>query len=241
MRKIARWTIGKTNSLGEECLRQSVRRFKILYPEFEIIVCCNNLADNQRLGLNNLNVEIYDQKSNELDYPLVDVNSPFGWKGSMPGWGWKLLPPRLSINSHELWIDNDVIVRERIPSIDKWLESNRSLVSLAHQRAYGVFDQEVPGNTPYCAGFFGLPPGFDFNSRILHHCKKLNGRPLGYYDEQGVTVSCLLEADPIVIPETELSVVKILKKPYSNALHFIGLNRTNDHKPWSDYKCYTLM
>jgi hypothetical protein len=240
MRKIARWTIGRTNSLGEECLRHSVRRFKVLYPEFETIVCCNNLTDKQRSNLNLLNVEIHDQSSNELDYPLVDVNSPLGWKGSMPGWGWKLLPPRLEIDSYELWIDNDIIVRERVPSIDQWIGSNRSLISLSHQRAYGVFEKEIKGDICYCAGFFGLPPGFDFNSRILHHCKKLFG-PLGHYDEQGITVLCTLETDPIIVPVEELSVVKALKKPYSNALHFIGLNRTDDHKSWSDYKCYTLM
>ena len=241
MKKIARWTIGKTNVLGEESLKLSLRRFRVIYPEFETIICCNNLTHEQRLRLNCLGCQIHDQSSEELNYPLVSIDAPIGEKNSMPGWGWKLLPPRLHMQSYELWIDNDVIVRERMPSIDKWICSDRSIVSLAHKKAYGVFDQEIPGNTPYCAGFFGLPPDFDFNSRILHYCKKLNGNPLGYYDEQGVTVSCLLEANPIVIPENELSVIKCLKKPYPNAMHFIGINRTENHKIWSDYKCYTLM
>jgi hypothetical protein len=237
MKPLARWTIGKTNDLGEETLRQSVKRFKIIYPEFDLIICCNNLNKSQRLRLNNLNVKVHDQNALELDYPLTPVNYPPGWKHSMPGWGWKLVPPRMRIESHELWIDNDVIIFERLDSIDEWLSSNkRSIISDGLQRAYGIFDQDIPSNIKFCAGFFGLPPCYDFAKNISKLCKRLNGEPLGYYNEQGITVLSVLQNNPIVTSEIEL-IKKISKKRYKG-MHFIGVNRTKDHTAWKDYKCY---
>lgn len=241
MRPLARWTIGMTNHLGEETLRHSIRRFRTLYPEFDLVVCCNNLKDNQKERLKFLNVNIHEQHEHELDYPLTPVTEPSGWKCSMPGWGWKLVPPRLRFDSHELWIDNDIIIRKRLPSIDKWLKTDRSIISKGSKRCYGIYDDDIPHDTNYCAGLFGVPPYFDFSECILRHCKKLNGNTLGYYDEQGVTVLSVLEKDPFVLSLHELSIVKNLVKPYPRGLHFTGVNRTEDHKLWNDYKCYLLM
>jgi hypothetical protein len=237
MKPLARWTIGKTNELGEETLRHSIKRFKILYPEFDLIICCNNLTDSQRLKLNYLNVKIHDQQPFELDYPLVPVDAPPGWKYSMPGWGWKLVPPRLRIRSHELWIDNDLIILERLPSIEQWLSSEkRSIISDGLQRAYGIFDEDIPSNINFCAGFFGLPPNYDFSENIKKLCKKLKGEPLGYYDEQGITVLSVIQNDPIIASEIE--IIKKITKLHYKGMHFIGVNRTKNHEAWKDYKCY---
>jgi hypothetical protein len=241
MKPIARWTFGKSSMLGIETLRQSVRRFRKLYPEFDLIVCHNNLTIGQKDLLLQLGVPLHEQKTNELKYELMNVDSPPGWKSAAPGWGWKLAPPRLRFSSHELWIDNDIVILERLPSIDIWLNSSRSIISTAHQRAYGIFDDSIKEGLVCSAGFFGLPPGYDFENRIYHFCQKLNGKPLGYYDEQGVTVSCVLECDPVIVPYDELTTVKELTKPFAKGLHFIGVNRTEHHENWEKYKCCILM
>ena len=241
MKPLARWTIGKTNELGEETLTHSIRRFKKIYPEFDLIICYNNLNDNQINNLKKLNIKIHKQSSEEFNYPLMSIDSPPGWKHSMPGWGWKLVPPRLRESSHELWIDNDLIIFDRLPSIDLWLSSKRSIISEGLQRAYGIFDEFVPADKTLCAGFFGLPPNYDFSSKIYHLCKKLNNVPLGHYDEQGITTLAVLEKNPIVAPLSEIKIIKKLTKPYPKAMHFIGVNRTSDHEAWKDYKCYLLM
>lgn len=241
MKPLARWTLGKTTKLGEETLTQSVKRFKKIYPEFDLIICYNNLSNNQIINLKKLNVKLYEQNSCDLNYPLESVNSPPGWKHSMPGWGWKLLPPRLRISSHELWIDNDLIIRERLPSIDKWLNTNKSIISEGSKRAYGIFEEDIPSNNTLCAGLFGLPPNYNFANKIESCCIKLNGTPLGYYNEQGITVLAVLENNPLIVPLSEVSIVKVLKKPYAKAMHFIGVNRSEEHQAWKDYKCYLMM
>lgn len=240
-RPLARWTIGAVIDQGFETLRQSIRRFRLLYKEFDLVVCRNNLESHQKRWLDRLGVELHTQKESDLGYPIASAKDPPGWKSSMPGWGWKLVPPRLRISSHELWIDNDIVFRERLPSIDEWLDTGRSIISTGLQRAYGVFDDQIKDETPYCAGFFGLPPGLDFGERIRYYCLRLEGKPLGYYDEQGVTVSVVLENNPVIVPFSELSIIKKLTKPYTKAMHFIGVNRTTNHEAWNQYKCSLLM
>lgn len=239
-RPLARWTIGGVIDQGFETLTHAVRRFGTLYPEFDRIVCFNNLKDGQRERLDRLGVRLHAQRAEEFPHPLVSADAPPGWKFSMPGWGWKLVPLRLRPGGHELWIDNDIIVRERLPSIDRWLGSSAAIVSSGLQRAYGCYEDAIPPDAVYCVGFFGLPPGHDFEAAVRRHLPRIGG-PLGYYDEQGLTVSCLMELDRIVVPQEELAIVKRLTRPFAKGLHFIGVNRTHDHEAWGEYKCYTTI
>lgn len=241
MKPLARWTFGEVTPPGEETLRHSVRRFRIIYPEFDLVVCHNNLTKDQRSRLDSLDVPLYEQSVSDLDYPLVPAGSPPGHKRSMPGWGWKLCPPRLRPEAHELWIDNDLIVRERLPTVDEWLKTDRTLISKGLRREYGDYEDVIPPQHVFCAGFFGLPPGFDFADSIRRHCQLLRGRPLGYYNEQGVTSCAVLERDVMVVPLSEIDVVKKLERPLAKGLHFIGVNRSHRHDEWERYKCCTLM
>lgn len=244
MRPLARWTFGKVKDPGpgEETLLACVKRFKVVYPEFDCIICYNNVSNRQLAILKKLNVDLHKQTETELEYPLESVNLPEGWKGAMPGWGFKLCPPRLRLESHELWIDNDVVIRERLRAIDRWLKSDGTLIASGHnnnRKIYGKFDHLVPSNVVCCAGLFGLPPGFDFESRIVQKCHSvLGGKPLGYYDEQGLVSAIVIEHNPhIVIPANQfLNVKEYVKKPFPSALHFIGANRFHSHREWQDYR-----
>jgi hypothetical protein len=241
MRPLARWTFGNCSLAGEEILKHSLKRFSVLYPEFDRVVCYNNLKPGQLEMLQTLDTPLYKQSEADLNYPLVPASAEPGWKYSMPGWGWKLCPPRLRPESQELWIDNDIMILRRMPALDDWLGKDVCLISEGLQRAYGDFDDQIPIGTHYCAGFFGLPPHFDFASKIDTSCKRLAGKPLGYYNEQGLVVTVVLEAGHLLVPQSQLRIVKKLEKPYSAGLHFIGANRTRTHEPWEQYKCYMLI
>ena len=228
---------------GEEVFQMAVKRFRALYPEFDYIICYNNLRSPDQLNrLKKMGVILYEQKSSDLDYPLMPVSAPQGWKGAMPGWGWKLCPPRLRSESHELWVDNDLIIRERLPEIDRWLNSDKGIIAAGHRRDdmyYGSFSANVKGN--YSAGFFGLPPHFDFNSEIIRRCQEiLKGEPLGYFDEQGL-VSAIITSNEHIVAHNVKIVKRLPTKPFPKAIHFITTNRFNTHDDWREYKCSILI
>jgi len=227
---------------GEEVLRQAVRRFRVLYPEFDYIICYNNLRDGQLRKLRRLGIDLYLQHSSELNYPLTPVTEPDGWKGAKAGWGLKLCPPRLRLEAHELWVDNDLIIRKRLPSIDAWLQREHAfLIAKGHRRMYGDFDNEVPERPICSAGLFGLPPRFNFQAEIVRRCrKKLDGKPLGYYDEQGLVASIVMNNEYVMAKEVQI-VKGVPRKPLPLALHFIGTNRYHTHDDWQEYKCDTMM
>ena len=245
MRPLIRWTFGMVEKPGFEVFRMAVKRFRAIYPEFDCVICYNNLRERDHLEvLKNMGVDLYEQSTSDLNYPLMPVEKPLGWKGAMPGWGWKLCPPRLRRESHELWVDNDLLIRERLPEIDQWLDSKMSIISKGHRydmRYYGEFADLVPKNKSCSAGFFGLPPHFDFESAIAEKCQQvLKGRPLGYFDEQGLVTAIVTNQDHIIAHNVEMIKGPVVK-PLPKAMHFIATNRLPEHDDWRDFKCSILI
>lgn len=241
MRPLARWTFGCCNSNGEEALRLSVRSFKRLHPEFDQIVCYNHTTDLQIRMLKRLGVELRCQTEEDCPCKLVDVSKGFGEDWSMPGWGWKLCPLRLRESSKELWVDNDIIFRERIPSVSEWLKtSDQAIISSAHKRSYGN-TLIIPESLPVCAGFFGVPEGGEFVQKATEAIGRYGGREVGYWDEQAIVAFSVLSMRHMVIPMGQLAIVKEIPEVLPSALHFIGLNRTDPHQTWNQYKCYTTL
>jgi hypothetical protein len=201
------------------------------------------MHEDQLSWLKSRNVDLYPQSEKELNYPLTSVESPTGWKGAMPGWGWKLSPPRLRPTGHELWVDNDLIIRERMPAIDSWLKSNKFLISKGYRykpEYYGNFAHLVPQES-YCAGMFGLPPNFDFEQEIYKICNQvLKGEPLGYFDEQGLVAAIVTSHPHLVVQDIE-TVKSLPSKPLARALHFITTNRYNTHEDWKNFRQSIVM
>lgn len=245
MRPLIRWTFGRVKRPGQEVFQMALRRFRAIYPEFDCVVCYNNLMyPDQLRWLQRLNVPLYRQDTEDLEYPLMSVEEPSGWKGAMPGWGWKLCPPRLRPDAHELWVDNDLIIRQRLPEINRWLKSKKFIIAKGHRynpEYYGNFAHLVKDQKKYCAGLFGLPPNFDFKKEILRLSKKvLQGKPLGYYDEQGL-VTAIVTSRPHITAHHVETIKRLPEKPLPMALHFITTNRYHTHEDWKNYKCSILM
>jgi len=242
MKALARWTCGLVTQPGLEILVASLRRFRVIYPEFDSIICCNNLKEQQLDFIQkNLHADLYFQDPTELGYPLTPVTAPLGWKSAFPHWGIKLCPPRLRIESHELWLDNDIMVRARVPSIDRWLQSDKCIIATGHGKQYEEFDSLIPPDKICSAGFFGLPPGYDFGKELVETCNRmLKGLPLGYYNEQGLVVYTVTNKPHIMAPMEDVFIVKHMPdKPLPPAMHFIGSNRQDRHEHWSQYRLYS--
>lgn len=245
MRPLIRWTLGSVKKMGAEVFLHSMELTRRTYPECDFVVCCNNNADTSLIK----DVDIYEQKIGEVGYPLEEPNKnkPINMPGvdgnatETTASGWKLSPPRLRINAHELWIDNDIVIRKRIPELDRWLTSsgNSGIISEGNGRFYGLFDKYIPPQFRLCAGFFGLSPQVDFQSMILERCKLLNGKPLGGYDEQGLVCDIVVDLPQfIVVPSQSLCIAEFdLPDKLPPAIHFVGSNRkNNNHKGWNKYK-----
>ncbi len=229
---LARWTIGPVSSLGFDILKTSVKMFADKYPEFDRVVCFNHI---DRGKLYALDAELIDQHSESQIFALRDPDSN-GEEAS--GCGWKLVPPRLRPDAHELWIDNDIVIMERIATIDQWLGLNTGIISsgIGRNRMYGRFDKAVPDHLHLCAGLFGLPPQFDFERAIFWAKDEL---PLGGYDEQGLTTSIVTSIDGLlIVPPVDLLIVEDVAELPSilpKGLHFVGANRKPWHRAWSHF------
>ena len=136
-------------------------------------------------------------------------------------------------DSHEIIVDNDVIIEKRLDEIDTFLSSDRKLLMCeAYLRQFGRFSNALPVNIKLNTGLYGMPPGFDLASKI-------NSFGIGewedYFDEQGATSLALYSDDLIVIPLSKVSVnacPEYIKA--SHGTHFVGINRGWDG-PWNQY------
>lgn len=240
MKKIARWTIGPVSSIGFDILLESLRFFSKIYPEIERVICFNNI-DPSLLKMASKFADVLEQKGEDVGCLLTPPDANVE---EASGCGWKLSPPRIDIESHELFIDNDVVIRERLPQIDEWLTSSKGIISQGQgrKRMYGRFDSFISKEIHVCAGVFGLPPYFNFFEMINQKIQFLNGVTLGGFDEQGLTSSIIVNmSDYLLIPNTSLVISEDhvgFPQIMPSAIHFVGANRKPWHRGWKAYKSF---
>lgn len=208
------------------------------YPEFKRVVCYNHMEWPIDL---NFDVPLYQQQVSDFAYPLTPRDGVNRYGGT-PASGWKLCPPRLNPEGPELFLDNDIVIHNRMPSIDRWLEEGGGIISEGLHRIFGIFERYVPKGVQACAGFFGVPKGFDLERQALDYCRllKLCNLTLGDYDEQGLVAAVITNMDKFsVVPLTEVAICenwhKVCPSPLPPAIHFVGANRKEYHGPWCDF------
>jgi len=236
---IARWTIGSTLTTGIRILEESVRLFDSLY-KLKKYICYNNIKLSKIQHLSKYGVKFVNQHLHPA--PIYEsVNET-----------WKYRPARLNIDSHEIFIDNDLVITSKIPKIDQFLQTNRSLMLKGRRRYYGKYDHLIDKNLKINTGIFGLPPYFDLEKEMKEICKFdsinkwVQNREKGLFDDQGIITACLQKLNPIIINENEIFNYdcNFEEKPDDAVVgfHFINANRTT-HKGWIDYvnnKCKLL-
>lgn len=212
---------------GFKCLSISIANFLKLY-DAEAVVCYNGLNREQTADVESIGVRCINQN----DYKNCIGIPPIGV-------AWKLYPPRLSPNTHELFIDNDLIVEERIEEIDRFLAGDMTLLLQETTRHYGRFERHVPPDYCINSGVFGVPPGFPFGNYINFYTSSWEencGHASRTWDEQGLVAAILLSYKrSVIIPHTTITNCEKKYTP-SKGMHFIGLNRRTFHTPFADYK-----
>lgn len=227
IKPLVRWTIGgDIHRAGFDILKKSVRSFISLYKnQFDYVVCYNNFKWEDELK--DLNVFLYKQfHCEEMEYKPHGV-------------AWKLYPPRLRENSHEIFIDNDVLFHSKSESIDEFLKStDLTVISTGVKINYGKYINLVPDfSVPANSGVFGLPPKFPFRYLIKKYQNNDKNRQWeDYFDEQGLVACCLLNHySNKIIPMSEISFCGLDLFFSTSAYHFAGANK-GYLKAWNHFK-----
>lgn len=220
MKPLFRITLGSVSKYGIYLAKTNYKLLKKNYPEADIVFCCNNSSEN-----------IVNKFSCDIIYQQNYINSiscqPF--KES-----WKLYPPRLRLNSHEIVLDNDILLLKRIPEIDEFLKSEKALLLNAQRRVYGSFCDLVKKDLNINSGIYGMPPNYDFKLEIEALLKKIPKKLFDVWcDDQGIVAGCLQQIPHIIIksvkncrPEEEIRT-SVLN---DYGFHLIGANRNmSDH------------
>ena len=224
-----RWNVGPINKEGLKCLEMSIRSFQDLYPNHQYNICYNQI---EKSNFKLKNVILHDQKIYLNHFPICPSN---GYQVH-----WKLYPPKLESNTHEIVIDNDIIIFKKIKEIDLFLENNNyTLLYQGLNKLHGTFDSSIPKGIRINSGIYGTPPNFNF----IENINKLNIKKWkNKYDEQGLISSILLKNNRYyIIPLTCVPIlesdfkIENLTHPLCCGYHFVGLNSNKNHKSWKDY------
>lgn len=219
-RPLVRWTVGNTNALGMRCLKRAIRAWRHLYGQrFDMMVCHNNMTPGQMAELRKLDVELVNQHAFANRLPL---RPPAGRNPC-----WKLYPPRLRPGSHEIVIDNDVLLHRPLPAVEELLSNNQLFVTEAVLRSYGQFDPVVPNGLNVNTGMYGLPPGFDLEGKVTEVLKRgIIQQWKGHLDEQGLLALVFATERAKIVRLADISVLHP-SVPYAMGkcgVHFVGLN-----------------
>lgn len=227
---LIRYTIGgNPKKAGEEILRYSIYRIKqILEDKVDIVLCYNNISPKR---FADLQIDMIDQSMYQeyLPYPPKGV-------------AWKLYPPRLRLESHEIFIDNDFVL-EKIPQeIDKFLSSDNYFFGIEglHSNTHGRFHKWPYGAT-FNSGIFGIPPNFDFANEI----SKRTDDDFGWvdrHDEQGLVGTILFQQKNFIqIGKDKIGIFE-REEPKDDLFgyHFVMSNYIESNS-WHIYKMKNLM
>lgn len=251
-----RWTVGNCLKQGLEILAESIKRTTAALGvnNWDWIVCYNGLTLNNleflQSSIGQLPVQFVGQ--NWATCPVPDNcqtprrrDGSFEWNGNKCGGTmWKVCPARMRMETHEIVMDNDVVLLRKFPQIDEFLAHTDKVLLLEEPiRFYGRYDCLFPADPPFFnSGFMGLPPGFDFATLIHETWKKHGGyENLSQADEQGLLTYTLSRYPNVRV--SPLQMVEVLHRDYQTkitgkeqAIHFTQANRIDNHHTWREYK-----
>ena len=216
---------------GFNCLKEAVEAFSNLYANVDLMICHNQLKNYQIAELEKIGIPLHEQ-----------IHSGDGFDPH--GVAWKLYPRRLRKDGHEIVIDNDILIKEKIPQIDEFFSSNSTLVYEAAKPMYGQLAKFVPKTPCVNSGIYGMPPGFDFDKKVSFYARTmgkgwLNNCNQGRYtwDEQGMVAACMLNhPSHLLITLDQVTNCELDLDDSKLGIHFVGLNRYKNHKPWREWR-----
>ncbi len=228
-----RWTVGDVSSRGWEALRLSIHcAFRLFGPQARYSVCVNTvpLAQAQaRTGAVPGLISWHAVTADDIPPALRPHLDPHMAEGV----GWKLIPPRLFPDRHELSLDNDCLLWALPPAVGEFLDrTDAVLMAEDVDRCLGQF-QDAPVVGAVNSGIRGLPPGFALLPALLPW---LTGKVLrSELDEQGLQAAALQPSLRVRTDEVTICSPFWPRNPElgSCGAHFVGLNSKNI--PWNYY------
>jgi hypothetical protein len=259
MKPIFRWTIGNCNFNGYQALEKSIQSVLKLYGDrFDYFVCynnCNGQIIRDVVGSKNINT--IKQEWQDLPLQIDYAANQSCWGGSSL---WKLCPPRLNNDVHEIVCDNDLIFLKECEEIELFLKSDKVLLNCDSLKCQGKYFHLFDSNENYNAGLFGMPPFYDFDSELLKSWQETGSFPiLNQADEQGLTTYTLKKNTKIIIQKEKIPIVfsngypidikyhaslnknEFTQSPVDfskNAVtgyHFVVLNKNKEHLHWKKF------
>lgn len=252
---IFRWTIGDCLQQGLDILVESIHRTtKALgIDNFDWVVCYNGLNKTTLQSIqNNIgNKPVQFIAQSWATCPIDDncqtprrQDGSFEWNGTRCGGTlWKVCPPRLRMETHEIVMDNDIVLLKKFPQIDEFLKSNKVLILEEPIRFYGRYDCLFPKDD-IClnSGLMGFPPGYDYGKAILETWQRYGSyNNLSQADEQGLLTYTLNQQESIRISKDQM--VEVLHRDFKTqitgreeGIHFTQSNRIPNHCCWQKYK-----
>lgn len=227
--------MGPSFKEGLKCLKLSVKLAKKIFPECDFAICYNQINSETLQQLKTLNVELFDsEKFTESFF----IKPEYGQNVH-----WKLYPPRLKLNAHELFLDNDVILFKRPKEINDFFNSNIAVMleGIVYEN-HGQFNEITPRGLKINSGIFGLPPNFDINKKASQLCRE-NGINKWEHrmDEQGMVATTIASSKqyeiisnvvvPIIEPDFEIDY---LTTSQCCGYHFVQLNYKK-HNAWKNF------
>lgn len=251
-----RWTVGNCLQQGLDILAESViRTTKALgVDNWDWAICYNGLNREDLAFLNKAiegrPVQLIPQSW--ATCPIDDncqsprrADGSFEWNGTRCGGTlWKVCPPRLRMETHEIVMDNDIILLKKFPQIDEWLKcTDKALVLEEPIRFYGRYDCLFGAESTFLnSGFMGFPPSYDYGTELhntwVQYGKYMN---ISQADEQGLLMYTLNKVPNIRIKKEQM--VEILHRDYKAkitgheyGIHFTQANRIPNHLSWKQYQ-----
>jgi hypothetical protein len=224
LKPLIRWTIGPVSKSGFQILRHSVTAIKRLYGEkFKYTICFNNLSNRQKKFIEGLDCHLLDQSDHQETLSLTPPTNSGG-----PAW--KLYPPRISINTTEIFMDNDLVIFNESWFMEKFTDDIFYTESLL--RSYGRFNSQIEEGFNLNSGLVVIPPGLDLGKHLDDNIQKFKINDwTNHFDEQALFASVVQDLKNIMIPLTDVGVDSLDGK---YGVHFIGANSGKDEL-WSRY------
>lgn len=200
MKSIIRWTLGGISEKnGYKILYYSIKKMIELYAnEFEYFVCYNEIDLNEleKIKIKFKNVNFLEQKWQDCAVKIEHPKRYNVYKQKLNGSLWKVCPPRLDINCHEIILDNDLIFLKKPKSIEEFLSSKDRNLIIQDCMSYMGSYKDSNQKQGYNSGVLGLRPGYDFAKELQKNWN--NKEECNYDEEQGFLTTTLLETNPII-------------------------------------------
>jgi hypothetical protein len=230
LKPLVRWTAGAIRGEGVAALWESVRKFTRFYGDrFDYVICHNNLNPEAHAAVHALGLPTHPQDGHCLPFRAEGV-------------AWKLYPPRLRPDAHEILIDSDLVVTHPLPDIEWFLrEDDLCVVTEGLFRSYGTYAHMVPEDKKINTGLVGWPPGFDLEAAVRQHmASNPNGRWADKFDEQGMLAAIITNRHHQVIPMSRVGVCHDGSLPAAtHGYHFVELN-SGRTEAWYKYRSRSL-